>query len=112
MLRAYDDLFWKADPDNHDLCGLRGLRQLGVAQVALQLGKRELALSYLKAARQSLPRFWEAVAMESFVKAVPQAELCRKAWTGFSLSAYVSRQLLNGELTPRKFLQKVVARMR
>jgi glycosyltransferase involved in cell wall biosynthesis len=112
MLRAYDDLFWKEDPQDRDLLGLRALRQLGVAQVALQAGERDTALQYLKAARQSLPHFWEAVALESFVKVLPGAELSRKAWTGLTQTAYVSRQLLNGELTPRMFLQKVVARMR
>jgi glycosyltransferase involved in cell wall biosynthesis len=112
MLRAYDDLFWKTDTDDHDLCGLRGLRQLGVAQVALNAGERETALQYLKAARRSLPHFWEAIALELFVKALPQAELSRKAWNGLSQGAYVSRQLLHGELTPRMFFRKALARLK
>lgn len=111
MLRAYDDLFWKTDTDDPDLCGLRGLRQLGVAQVALHVGERDTALQYLKGARRSLPRFWEAMALELFVKALPQAELSRRAWAGLSQGAYVSKQLLHGELTPRMFLRKAFARL-
>lgn len=112
MLRAYDDVFWKTDTTDRDLCGLRALRQLGVAQVALQLGERETALQYLKAARRSLPRFWEALALELLVMAVPQAEWSRKVWAGLSQSAYISKQLLHGELTPGMFLRKAWARLK
>ena len=112
MLRAYDDLFWRSDTSDHDLCALRGLRQLGVAQVALHLGERDIALEYLRAARKRLPHFWEAMALEMLVRALPQPEISRKAWNGLTQGAYVSKQLLHGELTPRMFLRKAIARMK
>lgn len=112
MLRAFDDLFWQADSNDRDIRALRGLRLFTIAQAALQFGERKAALGHLKAARQSLPRFWEAMALELFVRALPQADLSRKAWTAMNKGAYVGRQLLHGELTPRMFLRKAVGRLK
>jgi glycosyltransferase involved in cell wall biosynthesis len=112
MLRAFDDLFWNGGSDDREVRALRALRQFTLGQVALQLGKRDVALTYLKAAREHLPHFWEAIALEGLVRAVPSPRLSRKAWIGLTQTSYISRQLISGELTPKMFLKKIIARMK
>lgn len=111
MLRAYEDLFWRARRNDRELCGLRGLRQLSIANTALQFGQRDAALQYLKEARQSLPGFWRPIALELFVKALPQAELSRKAWSALTKGSYACKQLIKGELSFKMLFSKLKAKM-
>lgn len=111
MLRSFEDLFWRDRQDDHELCALRGLWQFSLAQSALQFGQRDIALEHLKGARRSLPRFWNAIALELFVRCLPQPELSRKAWDALTKGSYASRQLFRGQLSLGTFLRKALAKV-
>lgn len=55
VLRFQEVLFFDRAPDDPDLAALRGFRQTLVAQAALRLGERELALRHLRQAVKSYP---------------------------------------------------------
>jgi glycosyltransferase involved in cell wall biosynthesis len=112
LLRSYEDLFWQTNRDDRELCALRGLRQYTIAQIALQVGERDVALHYLKETRKNLPEFWGPIALELFVRSLPQVELSRKVWTGLTKGAYAWRQVLRGELPLRMAFQKALGRVR
>lgn len=111
MLRSYEDLFWHARRNDQELCALRALRQFRIAQIAVQFGQRDAALQYLKKARQSFPGFWRPIALELFVRSLPQPEMSRKAFSALTKGPYACRQVINGELSFRMFCSKLRARI-
>jgi hypothetical protein len=55
LLRWHEELFWNDDRTDPELTAIRGLCQLYVGRVALQLGRRHEALHYLEEAARVLP---------------------------------------------------------
>ena len=110
--RAWEDLFWVNRSSDPELVVLRGMREYWIAKVAVEFGERELALNCLKEARKSVPHFWKAIALESFIACFRRPELARKAWNAMNKAPYAAKQLLLGELSLRVFLRKALAQIR
>lgn len=79
VLRLHEELFWRAAPDDPELCALRGFRQYLVAQAAAKQGLRGVALEHLRACRRAYPA-WEAAELRWLVSLAPSASLTRAAY--------------------------------
>jgi glycosyltransferase involved in cell wall biosynthesis len=112
MCRTWDELFWEYRRDDRELLALRGIRLFHLAEIALEFGERDEALKSLQEARQSMPHFWKAIALEGLVKCLPGPELARNSWLALTRGSAASSQLLHGQLPFRVFLQKGWSRLR
>jgi hypothetical protein len=77
---AWDDLFWKTGSPDQEVSALRCLRHFWMAQMALRGGDRKLTLRYLRGARQGLPGFGKAIALDWLVRCVPSARLAQRIY--------------------------------
>jgi glycosyltransferase involved in cell wall biosynthesis len=68
---AWEDLFWKEGCQDLEVRRLKSLRLLWMARVALKAGQREVALSVLRSAKESWPRFRRAIALFWLVQCLP-----------------------------------------
>jgi glycosyltransferase involved in cell wall biosynthesis len=75
---AWDDLFWNTRSRDQELGALRCLRHFWMAQTALRAGDRRLTLRYLREARQHLPGFARAIALDWLVRCVPSVKLAQQ----------------------------------
>jgi glycosyltransferase involved in cell wall biosynthesis len=89
---AWDDLFWNSSDRDQEVRGLRCLRHFWMAQTALRAGDRHLTLEYLREARQGLPRFGPAIALDWLVRWVPNPKLAQGIYgTLNKIGAYYRR---------------------
>ncbi|MFL6601486.1 MAG: glycosyltransferase family 2 protein [Steroidobacteraceae bacterium] len=110
MLRAFDDLFWLARPNDGELRAIRSLMQLDMAQVALKTGQRADALQCLREARKGLPRFWRAITLHWVATCIRSPQRSLRLWSICSRGMEALQQLARGEMSMRALLQK--ARMK
>jgi len=78
---AWDDLFWNSRSADQEVGALRCLRHFWMAQMALRAGDRRLTLRYLREARQGLPGFARAIALDLLVRSIPSARLAQRIWS-------------------------------
>jgi glycosyltransferase involved in cell wall biosynthesis len=78
--RAWDDLFWHPETQDSELRGLRGLRQIWMAEMALNAGNRGLSLDYLRQARSALPRYRKARTLYWLVLCAPSTSIAQLSY--------------------------------
>ncbi len=78
VLRLHEELFWNAAKEDPELTGLRGFRQFLVAQAAVKLGMRDVALEHLRASKDTYPAL-EARELRWIVELSPTPAIARRA---------------------------------
>ena len=87
---AWEDLFWRDGGQDSEVRRLRSLRLLWMTEVALNAGFRELALSYLRSAKEGWPQYSKANALLWLVRCLPGT---RPAVTILSLTGKIRSRL-------------------
>lgn len=87
VLRLHEELFWSAAKSDPELTRLRGFRQFLVAQAAVKLGMRDVALEHLRASKDAY-QDREARELRWLVELSPTAAIARRA---YALSGLPSR---------------------
>jgi hypothetical protein len=82
--RAWDDLFWQPDTQDAELRGLRALRHVWMAEMALKAGDRAASLDYLRQARLVLPRYWKAQSLYWLVLCALNARMAQLSYRVFN----------------------------
>ncbi|MBI3649767.1 MAG: glycosyltransferase family 2 protein [Acidobacteria bacterium] len=111
MLRWFDELFGKAQPDDRELKALRGFRLYYIAQTALENGRRDEALQYLREAHHHFPALRRAQALQLLVRVMPNIEWARKTYDFFARTGYTWHLLLSKEVTVGALLYKSIGKI-
>jgi glycosyltransferase involved in cell wall biosynthesis len=77
LLRWNEELFWRHDPNDRELAAIRAYCQLFAARIALDQGKRDVALEYFDAACSQLPGL-EGHLHRLLVRALPDVKLANR----------------------------------
>jgi glycosyltransferase involved in cell wall biosynthesis len=78
--RSWEDLFWNPETQDSELRGLRSLRQVWMAEMALNAGNLALTLDYLRQARSGLPSYRKARTLYWLVSCAPTAPIAQLAY--------------------------------
>lgn len=108
--RAFEDLFWKADPNNPELRALRADKRFAVALIAIQVGERNAALDGLRDAREGRHVYWKAMGLEGFIRMLPWS-LVRKVFSAVKKFYFACLELQNEELSLGSFCRKALSKL-
>ncbi len=97
MLYWFDELYWKAEPHDRELCALRGTKAFWVGRTAMLRGQYEEALRYLGEAARDAPWMVEATVLGWLLRIVPGRRLaCATAINAYAYTHKVKAWLGHG----------------
>lgn len=105
-VRSFESHFWNPATADAEMKALRAWKHMGVARLAVELGQRDVALEYLKSARQNHPGLWQARAAAWLLRILKNPEHSRGLYLLSKKIYFALHELRKGHLSPSSFLKK------
>jgi glycosyltransferase involved in cell wall biosynthesis len=110
LLRYFEQAYWQRQPESAELTALRSHKQLYTAQVLLEHGLRDRALTYLKAAQPYSPQPWRVVMLKCFATLILSDALCQLLYALWCRAGYTLGLVHQGEIDWHDVAGKLLAK--
>ena len=106
MLRWFEELHGHNRRDDAEIRGLRAMRQVILAKMCFETGRRADAMSYLNLGRSAYPGRMELRALSWYFACAPDAPWSRALWHRVRRAKAAVTTVIRGELSPAQVIAK------